>query len=102
MLDKHQKQSKEKLQVKFHQFMNKFMGGLKLPERKNVLDICLGIIKTQSVIGNQVAQSLQERIPLKKTCERIYRNLRKIDLCDTIQHNILTEYGKKIDANTAM
>lgn len=94
--------TKESLQVKLHQFLNKFRHAFSLPEYKNIFDICLGIAKSQSVIGNRIAQSLGENISLKKTCERLYRNLRREDLGERLQDCIIDEQVKGLNSDTAI
>lgn len=102
MISKQQIRTKESLQVKLHQFLAKFKHGVTLPEHKHIHDICLGIIKSQSVIANQIAQTLGEDISLKKTCERLYRNLRRENLAEKLQRLIIEEQSKGLNSDTAI
>jgi hypothetical protein len=102
MIKKHQIKTKESLQVKLHYFLRRFKSGFTLPEYKHIHDICLGIIKSQSVIANQIAQNLGEDISLKKTCERLYRNLRRKGLGDKLQHLIIEIQSKGLNSDTAI
>ena len=45
-----QKQTKQSLQVKFAQYLGKYKNGFTIPEYKFLRDMCLGILKSQSVI----------------------------------------------------
>lgn len=83
---------KQTLQVKFHQFLSKYRNTLTVPEYKFMQDICLGIVKGQSVINNHIAGTLLESITVKKTCERFTRHLNKPDLGKRLQaHTIRTQ-----------
>lgn len=45
------------------------------------LDMCFGILKSSSIVLNDIAHSLNEKVTLKKVNERLYKNLMKeIDL----------------------
>lgn len=77
MFSEHQEQSKQSLQVKFGQYLGKFKNGFSLPEYKFLRDMCLGILKSQSVICLRAACMLGESINVKKTCERFTRHLNK-------------------------
>lgn len=102
MVGKHQIRTKENLQVKLHQFLNKLRPCFTLPEYKHIYDIVLGVIKSKSVIGNRIAQELGEEVSLKKTCERLYRNLRRNGLGDRLQLCIIEEQSKGFNADTAI
>jgi hypothetical protein len=102
MNKKQQIKTKKSLQAKLHQHLAKFRHELSVPEYKHMFDICLGIIKSQSVIVNQIAQQLGEDISLKKTCERLYRNLRREDLGARLQRCIIEEQTKRLNSDTAI
>ncbi|HOY85680.1 MAG TPA: transposase [Candidatus Syntrophosphaera sp.] len=93
---------KENLQVKFHQFMRKFRQTFTIPEYKFIQDISLGILKSQSVIINQIAQTLGENISLKKTCERLYRNLRRKDFSERLHREIIAVQSHGLDSETVI
>lgn len=59
----------------FYPNVQDLVSEFKLPVRKFVNQMIFGIIKSRSVIAQQVAMSLDEDIRLKKTCDRIYSNL---------------------------
>ncbi|MGI6782224.1 MAG: hypothetical protein ACOX56_05320 [Acholeplasmataceae bacterium] len=49
----------------------------KRPQYKFYLDMVFGILKSSSMVLNDIAYSLNENIALKKVNERLYRNLLK-------------------------
>jgi len=102
MLNKQQKQAKENLQEKLYNFMKKCRDILSLPEYKNLADITLGVLKSKSVVINQIAPELSEEISRKKTCERLYRNLQKDDLAEKVQQVMLENQSSQIDSETAI
>lgn len=59
----------------FYPDVKKLVSDFTLPVQKFVQQMIYGIIKSKSVIGQQTASALEERIPLKKTCDRLYTNL---------------------------
>lgn len=94
--------TKKNLQVKLHQFLNIFKSRISLPEYKFILDMVLGILKSQSVICNRIAQALGEAITNKKTCERLYRHLGRDGLGDKIQQHIIELQAKKFNNDTVI
>ncbi len=102
MICRHQNKTKHSLQVKLHHLLNYFRPFFTLPEFKFMFDMVLGIIKSQSVIGNRIAQTLGENITNKKTCERLYRNLRKEDFGVRLQQHIIDKQAKSIDDDTVI
>jgi len=79
----------QKLQVKFHQFLEPIEKGLSLPEQKNLKSITKGMLASGSVIVRQISQELEEPISLKKTCKRIYENLKREGLSEQLTQNLL-------------
>lgn len=74
------KQKKEALnyvQSIFYPAVNDLISEFKLPVQKFVKQMIFGIIKSRSVIAQQIGISLEEDLKLKKTCERLYRNLKE-------------------------
>jgi hypothetical protein len=67
MFDEQQKKIKLNLQVKFSQYLGKYKKGVHLPEYNFIRDICLGILKTNSVICNKIAISMNEKVSVKKS-----------------------------------
>ena len=77
MFNAQQIKTKETMQVKLAQSLYKFNSVLTLPEHNFLQDICLGILKGQSIINLKIAKQLNESITAKKTCERFTRHLNK-------------------------
>jgi len=102
MIGKHQIKTRHNLQVKCHQLLAKLKPKFSLPEYKHIHDMILGMLKSQTVIINQIAQALGESINLKKTCERLYRNLRKEDLGERLQRIIPKEQSTGLNSETAI
>jgi len=74
------KQKKEALnyvQSIFYPAVNDLVSEFQLPVQKFVHQMIFGIIKSRSVIAQRIGISLEEKLKLKKTCERLYRNLKK-------------------------
>lgn len=88
MINKQQKQIVENLQVKIHNHLNSFKSSLTLPEYKFVRDAVIGILKSRSVTVNQIGMHLGEEITLKKTCERMYRQVRSESLTEKLRMSI--------------
>ena len=102
MFNEQQKQTKESLQVKLSQFLSKFRRQMTLPEYNFLLDACLGIIKSQSVICLQMARSLNEKVTVKKICERFTRHLNKQELGAALGANIINKQCRGFDYETAI
>ncbi len=97
-----QKIAQENLQEKLYYWLDQFSAFLTKPEFNNVCSLCLGILKSKSVIINRIAQKLNEAISLKKTCDRLYRNGQRKDLGKKIQKAILFNQCKGLDSNTVI
>ena len=74
----------QKLQVKFNQIANRYQPYLPLPEHKFIRQMQYGILTSKHVHLNKIGSVLQESISLKKTTERLSRNLGKLDLTEKI------------------
>lgn len=83
------KKMAKKMQEKFHHFLEPLVTGLSLPEQKFLKDTSNGILGSGSVIVRQIAQELDESIDLKKTCKRLYENLKREDLSEILKQNLL-------------
>lgn len=83
------RQINQKMQIKFYQFLKPLEKGLSLPNQKFLKSISKGMLGSGSVIVRQISQQLEEPISLKKTCKRLYGNLKKEDLCEKLSQNLL-------------
>jgi hypothetical protein len=74
-----------KVQIKFNQHVSKYKTYFKLPVYKFIKQMMFGILTTGNVHLNKIGCILNERITLKKTTERLSRNLRRKGLGDQLQ-----------------
>jgi DNA-binding transcriptional ArsR family regulator len=82
------------------EFSKKTSKGLSLPGKKFIINMLYGLLKGQSVLLSEIARALEEPISLKKTIERLSRNLRDFDESELVIENYLEEMKKTIDAGT--
>jgi hypothetical protein len=68
-------------------FLKNYTNQMTFPVQKFIYQMLYGIIKSHSVIVQRIAVSLEDRISLKKSCERLYRNLAKC----SVLHELLME-----------
>ena len=97
-----QKKTKELLQVELADYLSNYRDDLTLPEFNFLKDVCLGILKSQSVIQLRIAKELNENISPKKTCERFTTHLSKQNLEKKLSDAILRTQCRKIDDETAI
>jgi hypothetical protein len=102
MFTEQQKKAKQSMQVKFTQHLQEFRNAVSIPEYKCIKDICLGILKTNSVTCTKIAGSLHEPITVKKVCERFTRHLNKESLGETLKETTLKTQCRHFDHNTAI
>lgn len=100
MLNGHQKQMIENLQGKIHNYLHCFKSSLTLPEYKFIRDASIGILKSRSVTVNQIGMHLSEEITLKKTCERMYRQVRNERLTEKLRLGIIRKQSRQVDSQT--
>ncbi len=94
------KNSLENVQAKFSNFTRNLKLNLSLPEFKFLKDSIKGILSSKSVIVRQTAECLNESILLKKTSERLYRNLRKSNLDIKLSDTLLGIQSRKLDKDS--
>lgn len=102
MLDKQQKQIVEILQEKIYRYLKSFKKELSLPEYKFVCDTVLGILKSKSIIVNRIVMVLDENISIKKTAERLYRNLKNTELIGKLYDKILRKQCRKVSRESVI
>ena len=78
-----------KLRARIGRFSGELSRGLCLPAQRFVSEMVYGIQASQSVLLTAIGRTLEERIPLHKTEDRLSRNLQRKALEDTVQHNLL-------------
>ena len=102
MFNNQQKQTKQSMQVKFSQYLGKYKENFSLPEFNFLQDVCLGILKSKSVICLRIASELNEKTTLKKVVERFTRHLNKQDLGRDLSSAIITEECRGFNMETAI
>ncbi len=102
MFNEQQKKAKQSMQVKFSQYLEMFKGKVYLPEYKFIHEICLGILKTNSVICNKIAVAMNEEVSVKKVCERFTRHFNKAFLGDVIKNRIIEKQCRGFSDNTVI
>ena len=83
-------------------FSEKISKGLTKPKSKFVAQMLYGILAGNKVHLSEIARSLYEEITLKKTIERLSRNLFKFNEKDILMENYIAEVKKQIDEEQAV
>ena len=83
-------------------FSAKISKSLKKPESKFVMQMLYGILAGNKVHLSEIARSLNEKITLKKTIDRLSRNLFDFSEKDLVMDNYITEVKKQIDEEQAV
>ena len=65
-------------------FSKKISKGLRRPQQKFILQMLYGILAGNKVHLSEIARSLNERISLKKTVDRLSRNLSAFEEKETV------------------
>jgi hypothetical protein len=86
----------------FANFSEKISNGLKRPESKFVTQMLYGILAGNKVHLSEIARSLNENITLKKTIDRLSRNLFHFSEKDTVMDNYISEVKKQINEDQAV
>lgn len=73
----------------FTNFSLKISKGLKRPQEKFVHQMVYGILAGNRLHLSEIARSLKENITLKKTIDRLSKNLNAFDGKDSLMHNYL-------------
>ena len=77
LIPRKKKEALNYVQSLYYPILNELISDFTLPVQKFIRQVVYCILKSRSVIGQQIAKSLEESIKLCKTCDRIYRNLQK-------------------------
>ena len=88
------------LQVKFSKYLEKMTSNLKNCTKRFTKEATTGVIKTQSCIVRQLAQSLHEDIDLKKTQERLTYQLDNENEINKLRENMIIHSCKKLESNS--
>lgn len=83
------KELSTKIQIKLHQFSERFSRGFSRPDRKFLYQMLFGILKGGKVQLNSIARHLQEGLSLKKSTERLGRHLGALDMWCRVSESTL-------------
>ena len=86
----------------FVNFSEKICKGLTRPRRKFVTQMLYGILTGNKVHLSEVARSLNETIPLKKTIWRLSGNLFAFGEKEAVMGNYVSQVKKRIDEDNAV
>ena len=86
----------------FSTFSDKISKGLKRPQKKFILQMIYGILEGNKVHLSEIARSLKETISLKKTIDRLSRNLFAFEGQETVMENYISLIKKQIDEDHAV
>ncbi len=75
-------------------FSKKISEGLNKKERKFILDMQYGLSKSKSCLISEISRTLNEKIKLKNTIERLCDNLQNLNKGEIIKENYLKEVSK--------
>jgi hypothetical protein len=91
-----------RLRAKIAQFSGELSAGLGKVASRFVSEMLYGIQASQSVMLTKIARVLEENIEMKKTHERLCRNLGNDQLEQALLHNLLSRAKKHIDKDTLL
>ena len=91
-----------KLREKIVHFSGELSKGLPKTARRFVAEMIYGIQARQSVMLTEVARSLEEPTTIKKTEERLSRQLAREGLGKVVQDNLLAKAAKQIKDDTLL
>ena len=83
-------------------FSKKISKGLKQPKKKFIMQMFYGILEGSKVHLSEIARSLNESISLKKTIDRLSRNLSAFEDIETVMENYIPLVKKQIDEEHAV
>jgi hypothetical protein len=95
-------QTAGKIRRQMSQFSGKLSAGLSKPASRFVFEMLYGIQARQSVHLTEVGRSLEEKIPLIKTENRLSRNLKRKELRPLLQRAIMCRGAARISENTLL
>lgn len=83
-------------------FCTKISYGLKRPQQKFIHQMIYGILAGSKVHLSEIARSLKEDITLKKTINRLSRNLHSFTQNQTLMYNYLTLVNQHVEEDYAV
>jgi|TARA_Y100000294_G_C8531813_1_gene327308 hypothetical protein len=91
-----------KLRAQIHHFSGKLSAGLCKPARRFVEEMIYGIQARGTVRLSDIARSLEETTLLKKTVERLSRNLNRQELKNEVTKAVLHEGSSRVHDDTLL
>jgi hypothetical protein len=91
-----------KLRQKIVSFSGELSRGLPKTAGRFVSEMIYGIQARQSVMLTEVSRSLEEPTTIKKTEERLSRQLARRGLGEAVQHNVLSKAAQRIKDDTLL
>ncbi len=91
-----------KLKEDLAAFSQKISKGVKCPAKKFILQMVYGILETNKVHLSEIAHSLEENINLKKTIDRLSKNLSSFDGKENIMKNYIQLMKKEINEKSSV
>lgn len=88
------------LKRKITNYSKKISKSISKPKTKFVSQMIYGLLKGQSVLLSNIARSLKEDITLKKTIDRLSRNLKNFDKKEKVMENYINNISPFIDDDT--
>lgn len=89
-----------KLKVKISNFSKILTKDMSLPHSKFIFQMMYGLIESQSVMLSEISRALKEDISLKKTIDRLSRNLLKFNNREQLFNNYIIGMKNQINDET--
>lgn len=83
-------------------FSQKISKGMKCPAKKFILQMLYGILESNTVHLSGIARSLEENTSLKKTIDRLSKNLFSFDGKENIMKNYINLVKKEINEKSCV
>jgi hypothetical protein len=90
------------LRAKIARFSGEVSAGLGAVGRRFIAEMLYGIEASGSVMLTKIARTLEEPIALKKTHERLSRNLGRKEIEEVLTHNLLERAARRIEDDTLL
>ncbi len=90
------------LRVRIGRFSGDLSKGLCVAAQRFVSQMVYGIQASESVLLTEIGRTLGEDIPLRKTHNRLSRNLQRPELEETIQENVLRMASSRVAQDTLL
>jgi hypothetical protein len=91
-----------RLREQVMKFSGEVSAGLGRVPQRFVAEMVYGIQASQSVVLTEIARTLEEEISIKKTEERLSRNLRRAELEKTVQENVTRMASRGVGEETLL